>query len=85
MTLNLNDVERFKVPCPSDPTEVTDIVAVLDAIDAKIDLHRKKRAVLDELFKALLHKLMAGEICVADLDLSTLELSQNLSLNGNDD
>ena len=70
MTLNLDDVENFKAPCPSDLTEANEIVAILDAIDRKIDLHRKKRAVLDELFKALLHKLMTGEIRVGDLDLS---------------
>ncbi len=52
--------------------EQREVVAILNAIDRKIDLHRKKRAVLDELFKALLHKLMAGEIRVADLDLSAL-------------
>ena len=52
--------------------EQREIVAILDAIDRKIDLHRRKRAVLDELFKALLHKLMTGEIRVADLDLSAL-------------
>jgi type I restriction enzyme S subunit len=72
MTLNLNDIETFKVPCPSDPSEANEIVAILDAIDRKIDLHRKKRTVLDELFKALLHNLMTGEIRVADLDLSAL-------------
>ena len=70
MTLNLNDVENFKVPCPQDAFEAEEIVAVLDAIDGKIDLHRRKRAVLDDLFKALLHKLMTGEIRVADLGLS---------------
>ena len=48
------------------------LLRILDAIDRKIDLHRRKRAVLDELFKALLHKLMTGEIRVADLDLSAL-------------
>ena len=53
-------------------TEQREIVAILDAIDRKIDLHRKKRAVLEELFKAVLHKLMTGEIRVADLDLSAL-------------
>lgn len=49
-----------------------EIVTILDAIDRKIALHRQKRAVLEELFKALLHKLMTGEIRVADLDLSAL-------------
>ncbi len=52
--------------------EQQEIAAILDAIDRKIDLHRRKRTVLDELFKALLHKLMTGEISVADLDLSAL-------------
>lgn len=72
MTLNLNDVETFKVACSSDPAEADNISTILDAIDRKIELHRKKRAVLEELFKALLHKLMTGEIRVADLDLSAL-------------
>ena len=70
MTLNLDDVEKFKVPLPADPVEAEEIVAVLDAVDCKIDLHRRKRTVLEELFKALLHKLMTGAIRVGDLDLS---------------
>jgi len=49
------------------------IVQILDAIDRKIELHKKKRGVLEELFKALLHKLITGEIRVADLDLSALD------------
>ena len=69
MTLNLNDVERFKVPCPSDRAEADGIMAILDAIDRKGDLHRRKRAVLEELFKALLHKLMTGEIAIGELNL----------------
>lgn len=59
------------VPVPS-LEEQHEIVAILDSIDRKIDLHRRKRAVLDGLFKTLLHKLMTGEIRVADLDLSPL-------------
>ena len=49
--------------------EQREIVAILDAIDRKIDLHRRKRAVLEELFRALLHKLMTGEIVVGELNL----------------
>lgn len=60
-------------PIPLPPSdEQRDIVAILDAMDRKIALHRNKRAVLEELFKALLHKLMTGELRVADLDLSAL-------------
>lgn len=72
MTLNLNDIETFKIPCPSNSTEAQEIVAILGAVDHKIELHRKKRAVLDGLFKALLQKLITGEIRVRDLDLSAL-------------
>ena len=55
--------------CFPDEDHQSDIVAILDAIDRKIDLHRKKRTVLEELFKALLHKLMTGEIRVDELNL----------------
>jgi len=65
-------VKAQPIPLPN-PDEQREIVAILDAIDRKIELHRKKRQVLEELFKALLHKLMTGEIRVADLDLSALK------------
>ena len=60
------------MPIPLPPTieEQQEISTVLDASDRKIDLHRRKRAVLDELFKSLLHKLMTGETRITDLDLS---------------
>ena len=57
---------------PQTDDEQNEIVAILDALDRKIALHRQKRAVLEELFQSLLHKLMTGEIRVADLDLSAL-------------
>ena len=72
MTLKLDDVENFKVPAPLDHTEAEEVVSVLDAIDRKVDLHRGKRVVLEELFKALLHKLMRGEIRMGELDSSML-------------
>ena len=61
-------------------SEQREIATILNAIDRKIDLHRKKHAVLDDLFKALLHKLMTGEIRVAALDLSALQLAHDSSL-----
>ena len=42
----------------------------------KIDLHRRKRTVLDELFKAMLHKLMSGEIKVGELGLAVLPTAE---------
>ena len=71
-TLNRNSFAGAKVAMPPVGQQ-REIAAILDAIDRKIDLHRRKRAVLDDLFKTLLHKLMTGEIRVDDLDLSGIE------------
>ncbi len=73
MTLNLNDVETFKVACPPEAAEENQIVTILDTLDRKIELHRQKRDVLEKLFKTLLHKLMTGQIRTNELDLSVLE------------
>ena len=70
MTLNLNDVENFQIPYPLDPSERDKIVEILDTIDQKTNLHRRKYAVLEELFKALLHKLMTREIRMDELNLT---------------
>ena len=58
---------ELAMPLPS-LDEQREIVAILNTIDRKIDLHRKKRAVLDDLFKVLLHKLMTRKIRVADIN-----------------
>ena len=63
--------EQIEVVATTNIDEQREIAAILDSIDRKIDLHRRKRAVLDDLFKTLLHKLMTGEMRVDDLDLST--------------
>ena len=68
--LNTGTIDALPLPLPPTLKEQREIVAVLDAIDRKIDLHRRKRTVLDDLFKVLLHKLMTGEIRVAELDLA---------------
>lgn len=70
--LNLEIVRDLPVVYPQSKDEQDEIVTILDAIDRKIDLHRTKREVLEELFESLLHKLMTGEIAVSDLDLSAL-------------
>lgn len=68
-------LKDLPVPLPPTLEEQHEIVGILDALDRKIVLHRQKRAVLEELFQSLLHKLMTGEIRVADLDLSALAQS----------
>lgn len=71
--LNTGAIDALPLPLPPTLDEQREIVAVLDAIDSKIALHRRKRTVLDQLFRALLHDLMTGEIHVSNLDLSVLE------------
>ena len=74
--LNTTAIDSLLLPLPPTLSEQREIVSVLDAIDRKIDLHRKKRAVLQELFKALLHKLMTGEIRVRELASLPIELGR---------
>jgi type I restriction enzyme, S subunit len=70
--LNLEIVRNMAITFPESRDEQHEIVASLDAIDRKIDLHRRKTAILNELFKSLLHKLMTGQIRAADLDVSAI-------------
>ena len=73
--------EQIEVVATANLDEQKEIAAILDVIGCKIDLHRKKRAVLDKLFKTLLQKLMTSEIRVADLDLSALSRLPSLCPN----
>ena len=45
-------------------------VYLLVTIDRKFDLHRRKKMVLDDLFKALLRKLITGQIRITGVELS---------------
>ena len=69
--INATKLRTVLFPLPAIG-EQREIVTILDAIERKIDLHRRKRVVLEELFKALLHKLMKGEIRVEELELSAI-------------
>ncbi|MHB8145813.1 MAG: restriction endonuclease subunit S [Vulcanimicrobiaceae bacterium] len=70
--LTQSDLDQFYIPVP-EPIEQSQIVTILDMIDRTIDLHRRKKTVLEELFKTLLNRLMTGEISVSDLDFSAIE------------
>jgi type I restriction enzyme S subunit len=70
--LNTGTIDSLPLPLPPGVDEQRAIVGVLEAIDQKIELHRRKREVHAELFKSLLHKLMTGEIRVDQLTLSAL-------------
>ncbi len=70
--LNTGTIDSLPLPLPGTREEQSEIVTVLEAIDHKIALHRRKQALLEELLKSLLHKLMTGEVRVADLNLCAI-------------
>lgn len=67
--LSRSRLAEMSIPHPT-LDEQREIVTILDAIEHKIDLHRRRRTVFDDLFKALLHNLMAGQIRISDLNPS---------------
>lgn len=70
--ISAGKLRDFPVPVPA-LEEQREIIAVLDAVDAKIELHKRKRVLVDRLFASVLHKFMTGDVRVADVDLSALE------------
>ena len=75
--------EQIEIIATTNIDEQCEIAAILASIDCKIALHRRKRAVFDDLFKALLHKLMTGEIRITDFDLSALSETRFVSMGRN--
>jgi type I restriction enzyme S subunit len=73
--LNRNFLHEELISWPN-ADEQRDIAFILQTIDRKISLHKSKCATLQELFQTLLHKLMTGEIRVADLDIDVSEVTQ---------
>lgn len=70
--INASKLRTVTFPLPPTLSEQAEIVAILDALDRKIDLHRQQCAVLEEVFESLLYKLITGEVSVDDLDLSAI-------------
>ena len=62
--------EQIEIVTTTILDEQREIVASLDTIDQMVNVHRRKRAVLAELFNALLYKLMTGELRVEELDFT---------------
>ena len=76
--LNGDLIRGFTFAMTDDLGEQRDIAAALTTIDRKLAHHQKKRAALNDLFQTLLHKLMTGEIRVADIDIDTSEITASI-------
>lgn len=59
-------IGTFKIPLPSLP-EQQQVARILSTVDKKIEIEERRKATLKELFKAMLHKLMTGEIRLKDV------------------
>lgn len=70
--LNTGTIDSLPLPLPPTVEEQQEIVDVLEAIDHKIDLHRRRRDVLELLLGALTRQLLSGELTLDQLDLTAL-------------
>jgi len=61
-------LKTFKVPLISLP-EQHEIAEILQTIDQKIEIEKKKKALYEDLFKTMLNKIMNQEIDVEKLNL----------------
>ena len=61
----------FSVPIPQ-PEEQDEIVDRVDCLDRKLEYHDRKKRLLEDLFRTLLHQLMMAQIRVNSLNFSIL-------------
>ncbi|HCR54076.1 MAG TPA: hypothetical protein DIW27_06645 [Cytophagales bacterium] len=67
-TFNKSAVDALSVFLPLKD-EQEEIASILDAVDSKIMLLKRRQDVQEELFRTLLHQLMTGQVRVKDLDI----------------
>jgi type I restriction enzyme S subunit len=63
-----SDLENLKIPLPPLP-EQQEIAEVLQTIDQKIEIEKKKKELYEELFKTMLNKIMNQEIDVEKIEI----------------
>lgn len=70
--INTTKLKGFPVLIPIIK-EQEKIVEMLESVDGKLARHVRKKRILEDLFRTLLHQLMTAQIRVHDLDLSEME------------
>ncbi len=62
------DLKNLLIPLPP-LEEQKQIAHILSTVDRKIEIEQRKKQLLKELFKAMLHKLMRGEIRLKEVEI----------------
>ena len=68
--------EAIDIVVPATKVEEAEIAQCFTALDAKSEVHMRRKDMLTDLFRTLLHHLMTAQIRVHDLDLPELEHAQ---------
>jgi type I restriction enzyme S subunit len=63
-----SDLETMLIPLPSLP-EQREIAEILQTIDQKIEIEKRKKELYEELFKTMLNKIMNQEIDVEKIEV----------------
>jgi type I restriction enzyme S subunit len=61
-------VENTLISLPPLP-EQQQIAHILNTLDKKIEIEERRKALLKELFKTMLHKLMSGEMRLKEVEV----------------
>ena len=69
--INTTKLKGFPVLVPNK-VEQREIVQTLESMDAKLANHGRKKRLLEDLFRTLLHQLMTAQLRVHDLDVEGL-------------
>ena len=67
-SINQNTLKNLKIPLPPLP-EQQDIAEILQTIDQKIEIEKKKKELYEELFKTMLNKIMSQEIDIEKIEI----------------
>ena len=67
-SLKREDLENLKIPLPPLP-EQQEIAEILQTIDQKIEIEKKKKELYEELFKSMLNKVMNQEIDIEKIEI----------------
>ena len=67
-SINQGKMKNLLIPLPP-LEEQKQIAHILSVVDEKIEVEQKRKQVLKELFKTMLHRLMSGEIRLKEVEI----------------